>query len=95
MFEIDMDDFVKLSNVNVIDLRCVEKYNNSHIPGAVNIPFDKLICNPSNYFNKNTKYYLYCQHGYTSKNACKVLLSLGYNVININGGFENWLFNNY
>lgn len=91
---ISISDFMKLFNVNVIDLRSVEKFNNSHIPGSVNVSSDKLLLNPYNYINKDTKYYLYCQHGLTSRNVCRILSKLGFNVVNIDGGFEEWLLSN-
>ena len=91
---ISISDFMKLFNVNVIDLRSVEKFNNSHIPGSVNVSSDKLLLNPYNYINKDTKYYLYCQHGLTSRNVCMILSRLGFNVVNIDGGFEEWLLSN-
>ena len=91
---ISMSDFMKLSNVNVIDLRSNEKFNNSHIPGSINISSDKLLLNPYNYIDKDTKYYLYCQHGMTSRNVCNILSKLGFNVVNVDGGFEEWLLSN-
>ncbi len=95
MLSINMRDFVKLSNINIIDLRSVEKYNNSHIPGSLNVPSDKLLLRPYDYINKDNKYYLYCQHGFTSRNVCIILSKLGFNVVNIDGGFENWLLGNF
>lgn len=91
---ISVSNFKKLSNVNVIDVRGVEKFNNSHIPGSINVSSDKLLLNPYNYINKDTKYYLYCQHGLTSRNVCNILSKLGFNVVNIDGGFEEWLLSN-
>ena len=91
---INVTDFMNLSNINVIDVRSVEKFNSSHIPGSINVPSDKLLLNPYNYINKNTKYYLYCQHGLTSRNVCNILSKLGFNVVNIDGGFEEWLLSN-
>lgn len=91
---INVHEFKCLSDVNIVDLRSVEKYNSSHIPDAVNIPFEKLLVNPYDYIDKNLRYYLYCQHGLTSKRVCSILSKLGFNVINIDGGFEEWLFNN-
>ena len=32
-----------MPRVHIIDIRSVEKYNDSHIPGAINIPSDKLL----------------------------------------------------
>ena len=90
---ISMSDFMKLSNVNVIDLRSVEKFNSSHIPGSINVPSDKLLLRPYDYINKDLKYYLYCQHGMSSFNVCRILTKLGFNVVSIDGGFEEWLLN--
>jgi len=76
---------------NIIDLRSEQSYNNNHIKNAINIPFEKLIIDPSKYLNKEIMYYLYCRCGYTSRNACKILSNLGYKVTNIIGGYERWL----
>lgn len=91
---ISVSDFNKLSNVNVIDIRSVEKYNNSHIPGAINVPYDKLLLRVNDFISKNSKYYLYCQHGMSSLNVCKILSNLGFDVVNVSGGFEEWLLSN-
>ena len=91
---ISVGEFIKLTNVNVVDLRGIEKFNSSHIPGAINIPFEHLLLKPSDYISKDLKYYLYCQHGLTSKSVCGVLTRLGFNVVNLDGGFEEWLLSN-
>ena len=41
--------------------------------------------------NKDT-YYIYCQSGSRSKLIVNKLNNLGYNVINVNGGFNAYLF---
>lgn len=79
---------------NIIDLRSIQSYNNNHIPGAINIPFEQLIIEPSKYLNYNTQYFLYCRHGITSIKACEILIRRGYNVVNIIGGYERWLLEN-
>ena len=48
------------SKSNIIDIRSIEKYNNNHIEGSINIPFEKLITNPSKYLKRNEIYYIYC-----------------------------------
>ena len=55
------------NKINIIDIRSVEKYNNNHIEGAINIPFDKLLMNPNKYLKKNETYYIYCQRGIQSR----------------------------
>lgn len=91
MLSISIDDLLKLNNINIIDIRSEQRYNNNHINGAKNIPYEKLIINPSKYLNKQEKYYLYCQKGITSIKISRLLRSMGYNTINIIGGYEAWI----
>ncbi len=79
--------------VNIIDLRGVESYNNSHIEGAKNIDFNKLLISPNNYLDKNLVYYVYCQKGKKSLKLCEILGRQGYKLVNINGGYEAWILN--
>lgn len=81
----------KLYEINIIDIRSIEKYNSSHIVSSINIPSEILMANPSKYFDKSKEYYIYCQHGKTSLKVCLSLIKLGYKVINISGGYEAWL----
>ena len=76
---------------NIIDIRSIEKYNNNHIDGAINIPYEKLIINPGQYLIKNETYYIYCQKGIQSRKVCQILRNYGYKVVNINGGYEAWM----
>jgi rhodanese-related sulfurtransferase len=76
---------------NIIDIRSKDKYNASHIPGAINIDSMELLNNPSRYLNMNDIYYLYCTSGYTSSMVSNKLNKLGYNTVNIDGGFNNYL----
>lgn len=92
---ISINEFIKLNDVNVIDIRSVEKYNSRHIPGAINIPYEKLISNPDNFLDRGTKYYLYCQHGKTSYNIGIILSKMGYDIVSINGGYEAWILSEF
>lgn len=78
-------------NNNLIDIRSIASFNNSHIPGAKNIPFNTLIMNPNKYLSKDSIYYIYCQHGQRSLKTCQILNSLGYKTVNISGGYEAWI----
>lgn len=89
---ISVSDFLKQQTERqVIDIRSIQSYNNNHIPGAKNIPRDKLLNEPQKYLNRYEIYYIYCQSGIRSKDTCRQLLRLGYKVININGGYESWM----
>ena len=76
---------------NIIDIMNRDKYNINHIPGSINIESFELLNNPSKYLNFNDTYYLYCTSGYTSNMVVNKLNSLGYNTVNIDGGFNNYL----
>lgn len=89
--DISIEELLKINPKNIIDIRNGQNYNNNHIDGAVNIPFEQLIINPHKYLDKNMKYFIYCQKGIVSKKACQILSSYGYKVINIIGGYEEWV----
>ena len=90
---ININELLKLNGTNIIDIRSIEKYNDNHIPNAINIPQEKLILNPNKYLDKNTRYYIYCQKGMSSYNICKILTKIGFKVTNINGGYESYIMN--
>ncbi len=91
--EITIDDFMKLVNPNVIDVRIPQKYNDNHIPGAININANSLLNNPEKYLNPSLIYYVYCQKGTSSKTLAQVLRVKGYKAFNIIGGYEAWILN--
>ena len=88
---ITINDLMNCHGINLIDLRSEQKFNNNHIPDSINSPYEKLISNPSKYLDKNQKYFLYCQKGITSVKVCKILAMQGYKVVNIIGGYEEWI----
>ncbi len=92
MFSISIDSFIKIMNDGkIIDIRSREKYNNSHIDNAINIPKNELMINPNKYLNKLETYFIYCQHGYSSARISQLLRGYGYKVYNIIGGYEEWI----
>ena len=91
---ISVEELLNLSNPKIIDIRMDENYNKGHIPGAINIAYNNLLINPSKYLKKGENYYIYCNHGRTSKGLCSILNSLGYHVYSINGGYESWIARN-
>ena len=91
MRNITVEELLKYDNLNIIDIRSEQSYNNNHIPGSVNIPYTKLSIDPNKYLERGKKYYIYCQRGITSSKLCSYLLTLGFNVVNILGGYEEWI----
>ena len=84
----------KIGVVDIIDIRNNQSYNNNHIPGAINVPTEKLLISPQKYMQSNKNYYIYCQKGISSPKVCKILNRMGYHTINITGGYEEWILQN-
>ena len=94
MFQnISVSELKNLVNINIIDIRSVEKYNNGYIMNAINIPSDRLLINTDKYLDRNKKYYIYCQKGIQSRKICSILSVKRYNVVNVLGGYEAWVMN--
>lgn len=81
----------------IIDLRKKEDFDKGHIPGAINIPFDKYdgfegqqVEFPE--LSKTKINYLYCYELLCdlSLKAAKKFASLGYPVKELKGGFKAW-----
>ena len=92
---ISVTELMKKANINIIDIRTKESYNNNHIPNAKNIFQNELLINPQKYLNRNEEYYIYCQHGHSSKKMCQILNNMGYKTINIIGGYEAWALSKF
>ena len=88
---ISIYELKKLNNINLIDIRSIEKYNNRHIPGYINIPLEKMLTSYNKYLDINKKYYIYCQKGIQSRKLCQILKNNGFNAINVTGGYEAWV----
>ena len=91
MDSIRVSELVRLLNPNIIDIRNYYYYNLGHIQGAMNVPYYNLLNNYSHYLNKYSRYYLYCETGEQSLDVVRRLNSFGYNLININGGYQEYL----
>lgn len=83
----DVLSYLKNPKVILIDLRDSEDYLKGHIPGALNIPYEKLeedkLC-----LLKQYTYLVYCERGNTSLMAARILSKKGYSVINVYGGIH-------
>lgn len=72
----------------LVDLRTGKEYRRMHIPGAVNIPYEKLFIPPA---YRGKKLILYCNMGNTSMAAGIILAEKGYTVASLKGGMEAYL----
>lgn len=76
---------------NIIDIRSRDRYLKGHIPDSININYTDLLINYKKYLSKEKEYYVYCESGTRSLILVNKLNKLGYNLVNIEGGYNNYL----
>ena len=93
---ISMKDFYEKYTTNnssekltIIDVRETHEYTAGHIPSAENFPLSTLGSDFTK-LDKDQKYYVICQAGGRSAKAYDFLDAQGFDVINIEGGMNNW-----
>ncbi|WP_321330344.1 FAD-dependent oxidoreductase [uncultured Ilyobacter sp.] len=79
----ERDDYI------VIDVRSPKQYGSGHIPGAVNIPLEKLR-NRSEALPKTEKYVVHCNKGVSGNAAHNIMLNMGFDCYNLSGGYKNF-----
>lgn len=83
---INVNDLAGKKNEDLIDIREPMEYQSGHVPGAKNIPMQRLLSNPEKYLDKGKNYKIVCQSGGRSSRACGALADMGYDVTNVAGG---------
>lgn len=87
----DMDNLI--GKVELIDIREAYEYKEGSIKDAKNIPMGNLLDEPTKYLSKDDTYYIMCQSGGRSEQACKYLRNRGFDVINVAGGVGAYVGN--
>ena len=82
-----------IGKVGIIDIRKNYLYNMGNIPSSKNIPSAFLLMNPEKYLDKDNIYYIYCSSGLESPKVCSELSSKGYDVVNVLGGYNDYINN--
>lgn len=82
----EMDLMIHKKNCFIIDLRMPDEYIESHIKGAVNIPYYRLASCHS--LPMDMELILYCARGSTSMIAARELAKKGYHVKTVVGGIR-------
>jgi rhodanese-related sulfurtransferase len=85
-------DRVNGKKVQLIDVRTPQEYAAGHLKNADNINvFDANFVDQVEKKYKNEEpVYVYCRSGGRSMKAAGMLKSKGFNVVNLNGGFNGW-----
>jgi rhodanese-related sulfurtransferase len=75
----------------LVDIRTPKEYNASHIPGAVMIDYkNDNFKEEFSKLDKKVPVLIYCRSGGRSGRATKVLTKMGYDVYNLDKGFNKW-----
>lgn len=84
----ELDRCLRDGTAFVIDLRTPQEYTASHIPGAVNIPYERL--NTVRGLPRDVPLILYCGRGSVSMVAARELAARGYRAKTLIGGIHSW-----
>ena len=77
----------------ILDARTQEEYDESHIPGAILIPYDEILEKAESMLtDKDQLILVYCRSGRRSKLAAEDLQKLGYTNIKEFGGIIDWKY---
>lgn len=76
-------------NITILDVREVDEFQAGHIEGALNAPLSTLE-NGYEQLDSSKRYYVICQGGMRSERACQFLEAKGFDVVNVEGGMNQW-----
>lgn len=90
---IDIKEIDRINTIDIciIDIRDKYEYVLSHIKNSINIPLNYILAFPDKYLNLNKTYYIYCESGNKSRKVCLYLSELGYKVIDLIGGYNEYI----
>ena len=76
----------------LVDVRNTNEFKKARIDNSLNVPLDQLAENIDKFKkNPNKTIVVYCQKGFQSAQAVKILYKLGIdNVVSIEGGLDAW-----
>jgi phage shock protein E len=82
---------IETKDVQLIDVRTPEEYNEAHIKNAKNIDFySEQFYSDMSKLDKNKPLFIYCRSGGRSGKAATQLSKAGFDVYDLKGGFIDW-----
>ena len=85
-----LDRQASSQNIVVVDVRASGEYKSGHVPGAINIPHDKLD-KKLDKLSQADSVVLYCFNGKRTRQAEQTLLDNHFeNVFHLEGGLTSW-----
>lgn len=82
-----VDNYIDYPDVDIIDVRTEDEYNEGHIPGSINIPLKHL---SEIHVSTEREIIVYCNSGFQSHEAAIQLMDLGYKKVKDMGGLNDW-----
>ena len=80
--------------VQLVDVRTQEEYNEGYIGDAINIDYFEQddFAQQFDQFDKKETIYIYCKSGNRSQKSSKILQELGFKeIIDLKGGYDAWI----
>ena len=87
---VELERMIQTGEVNLVDVRASEDYNEGHIPGAVNLPKDRWQTLQGLRKEKVNVLYCYSQVCHLAAAAAVAFSGEGYPVMEMEGGFRAW-----
>ena len=86
-------DSIDNPGVQLVDVRTPDEFAAGNIQGSVNIDVltDHFGETAATMLDKAYTVAVYCRSGNRSKNAAKTLSMMGYNVVELDGGYNDWV----
>jgi len=80
------------NRIQLVDVRTEKEYKEGHIPGAIyiDIKSDDFAEKSMELLDKSMPVAVYCKGGVRSRRAAEKLLFRGFNVYNLDAGFDQW-----
>ncbi|CAD2072386.1 DsrE/DsrF/DrsH-like family protein [Phocicoccus pinnipedialis] len=89
-YHINDVDLLKESGQFILDVREPSEFDSGHIEGAINIPLGEIDTRLKE-LPKDQDIFVYCQRGRRSEMAVGQLVQHGYNAINVEGGYSEYI----
>ncbi|MCI5056744.1 MAG: rhodanese-like domain-containing protein [Flavobacteriales bacterium] len=93
----DFKKAIENKDVQLVDVRTTQEYNQGAIESALNIDFFRQDTFQGKFekFDKDEPLYLYCRSGNRSQKAATILEQMGFKqIIDLKGGYRAWPYKN-
>ena len=93
---VGVDEFARAiadNAVQLVDVRTADEYSQGTIPGSVNIDVNSgnFGVTADSLLDKNRTVAIFCRSGRRSKKAAEILSLNGFNVVELDKGYNSWV----